>query len=59
MTQGKEKMMREETKSVAGWGLNLQVIGAMSTRTSLQALYSAILPHLSSSNVYSVSTSVF
>lgn len=42
MTQGKEKVMREETKSVAGWGPNLKVIGAMNTRTSLQALCSAI-----------------
>ena len=35
--------MREETKSVAGWGPNLKVIRAVSTRSGLLALCCAFL----------------
>lgn len=35
--------MREETKSVAGWGPNLKVIRAVSTRSGLLALCCAVL----------------
>lgn len=35
VTPGKEKVMREETKSLAPWGLNLKVIRVLSTSSSL------------------------
>lgn len=58
VTQGKEKVMREDTKSIAGWGPDLKVIRVVSPSSRLLALCPVFLPPLMSNNSYSLSASM-